>query len=64
MQLPFVGASLLAKAVCQTTSMLNVRQHSRAGSLPQGKIQRCAVLLAAALLSWISWAIIASASAS
>ncbi|NTZ98842.1 hypothetical protein FCH79_26690 [Pseudomonas koreensis] len=29
-----VGASLLAKAVCQTTAMLNVSQHSRAGSLP------------------------------
>ncbi|TKJ71636.1 hypothetical protein PspCFBP13508_13330 [Pseudomonas sp. CFBP13508] len=31
-----VGASLLAKAVDQSTFMLNVSQHSRAGSLPQG----------------------------
>jgi hypothetical protein len=30
-----VGASLLAKAVCQTTQMLNVPASSRAGSLPQ-----------------------------
>ena len=30
-----VGASLLAKAVGQSTSMLNVSTHSRAGSLPQ-----------------------------
>ncbi|TVT81315.1 hypothetical protein FPT12_20485 [Pseudomonas sp. H3(2019)] len=31
-----VGASLLAMRVCQSTSMLNVRPQSRAGSLPQG----------------------------
>ncbi|PQP06657.1 hypothetical protein C5612_02565 [Pseudomonas frederiksbergensis] len=31
----FVGASLLAIAVYQSTSMLNVSQSSRAGSLPQ-----------------------------
>ncbi|QAX84505.1 hypothetical protein C2E19_11810 [Pseudomonas sp. DTU12.3] len=31
-----VGASLLAKASCQSTLMLNVRPLSRAGSLPQG----------------------------
>ncbi|AXI60649.1 hypothetical protein DLD99_09260 [Pseudomonas kribbensis] len=31
-----VGASLLAKASCQPTSMLNERPHSRASSLPQG----------------------------
>ncbi|TKJ71955.1 hypothetical protein PspCFBP13508_15040 [Pseudomonas sp. CFBP13508] len=30
-----VGASLLAKASCQSIQMLNVRTHSRAGSLPQ-----------------------------
>ena len=30
-----VGASLLAKAVCQSTTMLNISPHSRAGSLPQ-----------------------------
>ncbi|MGF6131096.1 hypothetical protein QF019_006345, partial [Pseudomonas frederiksbergensis] len=28
--------SLLAKAVVQSTSMLNDKPHSRAGSLPQG----------------------------
>ncbi|PYB88612.1 hypothetical protein DMX03_11685 [Pseudomonas koreensis] len=32
-----VGASLLAKASDQTTSMLNVPTSSRAGSLPQWK---------------------------
>jgi len=31
-----VGTSLLAKAVNQSTSTLNVTPHSRAGSLPQG----------------------------
>ncbi|AWM89901.1 hypothetical protein DJ564_03290 [Pseudomonas sp. 31-12] len=31
-----VGASLLAIAVCQSTSMLNEQPQSRAGSLPQG----------------------------
>jgi hypothetical protein len=31
-----VGASLLAKAVCQAMMMLNVPTPSRAGSLPQG----------------------------
>ncbi|QAX85002.1 hypothetical protein C2E19_14560 [Pseudomonas sp. DTU12.3] len=31
-----VGAGLLAKAECQSTSMLNVRSHSRASPLPQG----------------------------
>ncbi|TKJ78877.1 hypothetical protein PkoCFBP13504_21560 [Pseudomonas koreensis] len=31
-----MGASLLAKAVDQSTSMLNVSPSSRAGSLPQG----------------------------
>ncbi|RZO10052.1 hypothetical protein EKG40_05215 [Pseudomonas moorei] len=31
-----VGASLLAMRECQSTSMLNVRPLSRAGSLPQG----------------------------
>ncbi|KAB0526653.1 hypothetical protein F7R20_09670 [Pseudomonas brassicacearum subsp. brassicacearum] len=30
-----VGASLLAIAVCQSTSMLNIRPSSRASSLPQ-----------------------------
>ncbi|POA37572.1 hypothetical protein C1894_22480 [Pseudomonas sp. FW305-3-2-15-E-TSA2] len=30
-----VGAGLLAKAVCQTTQMLNVPASSRAGPLPQ-----------------------------
>jgi hypothetical protein len=30
-----VGASLLAKTLCQTTQMLNVPASSRAGSLPQ-----------------------------
>ncbi|PMW90582.1 hypothetical protein C1X32_08510 [Pseudomonas sp. GW460-12-1-14-LB3] len=30
-----MGASLLAKAVSQTTSMSNVKQPSRAGPLPQ-----------------------------
>jgi hypothetical protein len=30
-----VGASLLAKASCQSTSMLNEPPLSRAGSLPQ-----------------------------
>ncbi|CAI8896902.1 hypothetical protein EMIT0P260_40353 [Pseudomonas sp. IT-P260] len=33
---PIVGASLLAKAVCQSTDLLNVKTDSRAGSLPQG----------------------------
>ncbi|CAI8906103.1 hypothetical protein EMIT0P171_30328 [Pseudomonas sp. IT-P171] len=32
-----VGASLLAMAVDQSTSMLNVMPSSRAGSLPQGE---------------------------
>ncbi|AUM68521.1 hypothetical protein C0J56_06175 [Pseudomonas fluorescens] len=31
-----VGASLLAMAVCQATSMLAMTASSRAGSLPQG----------------------------
>ncbi|KAB0511106.1 hypothetical protein F7R05_23310 [Pseudomonas koreensis] len=31
---PFVGVSLLAKASCQSTSLLNDTVHSRAGSLP------------------------------
>ncbi|APV38983.1 hypothetical protein PFAS1_06370 [Pseudomonas frederiksbergensis] len=31
-----VGAGLLAKAECQSTSMVNVRPHSRASPLPQG----------------------------
>ncbi|AUM72850.1 hypothetical protein DZG01_19800 [Pseudomonas fluorescens] len=31
-----VGAGLLAKAVVQPTSMLNVRPYSRASPLPQG----------------------------
>ncbi|QAY92099.1 hypothetical protein CUN63_20210 [Pseudomonas sp. ACM7] len=31
-----VGAGLLAKAACQSTSMLNVKPHSRASPLPQG----------------------------
>ncbi|POA23540.1 hypothetical protein C1894_20680 [Pseudomonas sp. FW305-3-2-15-E-TSA2] len=31
-----MGASLLAKAVCQPTSMSDVPASSRAGSLPQG----------------------------
>ncbi|NTZ96707.1 hypothetical protein FCH79_15560 [Pseudomonas koreensis] len=31
-----VGASLFAKAVYQSTSSVNVRPHSRAGSLPHG----------------------------
>ncbi|KAB0487464.1 hypothetical protein F7R15_06255 [Pseudomonas reinekei] len=31
-----VGASLRAKAVYQPTSLVDVRPHSRAGSLPQG----------------------------
>ena len=31
-----VGASLLAKAMCQPTEMLNVTTSSRAGSLPHG----------------------------
>ncbi|EPA95700.1 hypothetical protein PG5_39100 [Pseudomonas sp. G5(2012)] len=31
-----MGASLLAKAECQSTSMLNDQLISRAGSLPQG----------------------------
>ncbi len=30
-----VGASLLAKAECQSAFVLNVLAHSRAGSLPQ-----------------------------
>ncbi|AWY39272.1 hypothetical protein DKY63_04875 [Pseudomonas putida] len=30
-----MGASLLAKAVCQTTKLLDVLAPSRAGSLPQ-----------------------------
>ena len=30
-----VGASLLAKALCQALEMLDVPDHSRAGSLPQ-----------------------------
>ncbi|QAY88891.1 hypothetical protein CUN63_02500 [Pseudomonas sp. ACM7] len=34
-ELLLVGAGLLAKAVRQTTSMLNVSQHSRASPLPQ-----------------------------
>jgi hypothetical protein len=34
--MPSVGASLLAKAICQATTMLNVPASSRAGSLPQG----------------------------
>ncbi|THF28356.1 hypothetical protein E5170_22020 [Pseudomonas atacamensis] len=33
---PPVGASLLAKAVGQSTKVLNDKPHSRAGSLPQG----------------------------
>ncbi|TDK55635.1 hypothetical protein E1508_09235 [Pseudomonas moraviensis] len=33
-----VGASLLAKAVCQPTLMLMEPPHSRAGSLPQGDV--------------------------
>ncbi|NWL23099.1 hypothetical protein DM828_27835 [Pseudomonas umsongensis] len=33
--MPIVGASLLAKAAVQSTSMLNVPDSSRAGSLPQ-----------------------------
>ncbi|KAB0513138.1 hypothetical protein F7R05_13830 [Pseudomonas koreensis] len=33
-----VGASLLAKAVCQSPTMLNVMASSRAGSLPQGPV--------------------------
>ncbi|PCM50706.1 hypothetical protein CP335_04555 [Pseudomonas fluorescens] len=31
-----MGAGLLAKAVCQSTSVLNVRPHSRASPLSQG----------------------------
>ncbi|GLH46053.1 hypothetical protein RS3R6_49060 [Pseudomonas atacamensis] len=31
-----VGASLLAKAVCQALEILDVPDHSRASSLPQG----------------------------
>ncbi|NWL22510.1 hypothetical protein DM828_24830 [Pseudomonas umsongensis] len=31
-----VGASLLAKAVCQPTLLLDLKPPSRAGSLPQG----------------------------
>ncbi|QFG30866.1 hypothetical protein F6476_17650 [Pseudomonas umsongensis] len=39
---PYVGASLLAKAAYQPTSMLKVMAPSRAGSLPQGlKVQAC-----------------------
>ncbi|PMU07267.1 hypothetical protein C1Y11_28210 [Pseudomonas sp. FW305-20] len=34
---PSVGAGLLAKAVGQSTSMLNVKPHSRASPLPQGE---------------------------
>jgi hypothetical protein len=34
-----VGAGLLAKASCQSTSMLNSRPLSRAGSLPQGMLR-------------------------
>ncbi|RYM43792.1 hypothetical protein EVS84_07800 [Pseudomonas koreensis] len=33
-----VGASLLAKAVGQSTDMLNVPTHSRASSLPQVRV--------------------------
>ncbi|MNO83676.1 hypothetical protein D3C76_749950 [compost metagenome] len=33
---PNVGAGLLAKAECQSTSLLNVRPYSRASPLPQG----------------------------
>ncbi|MBA1376524.1 hypothetical protein FHK92_01575 [Pseudomonas brassicacearum subsp. neoaurantiaca] len=34
-----VGASLLAMTECQSTSILDVRSHSRAGSLPQVRRQ-------------------------
>jgi len=33
---PLVGAGLLAKAVCQSTKMLNETPLSRASPLPQG----------------------------
>ncbi|MVW85194.1 hypothetical protein EI969_04410 [Pseudomonas sp. PB101] len=33
-----VGASLLAMAACQSTSLLNVMASSRASSLPQGVV--------------------------
>ncbi|RRW56747.1 hypothetical protein EGJ55_08810 [Pseudomonas moraviensis] len=36
-----MGASLLAKAVCQSTSLLDDPPHSRAGSLPQGTSLVC-----------------------
>ncbi|RYM40422.1 hypothetical protein EVS84_18240 [Pseudomonas koreensis] len=36
-----VGASLLAKAIDQSTSMLNVKPLSRAGSLPHGAGAGC-----------------------
>jgi hypothetical protein len=35
---PPVGAGLLAKAVCQSTEMLNGPAPSRAGPLPQGLV--------------------------
>ncbi|AXP06876.1 hypothetical protein DZG01_29455 [Pseudomonas fluorescens] len=44
---PLVGASLLAMAMSQSTSMLSVIPLSRAGSLPQGFITSLRGLLAA-----------------
>ncbi|PMX71059.1 hypothetical protein C1X12_02490 [Pseudomonas sp. FW305-60] len=40
---PPVGVSLLAMADFQSTSMLNVRPSSRAGSLPQGGSRGCKI---------------------
>ncbi|RAI71535.1 hypothetical protein DOZ80_06790 [Pseudomonas fluorescens] len=40
-----MGASLLAIAVYQSTSKLNIKSHSRAGSLPQGSLRCRSVIL-------------------